>query len=364
MKASLRRFGALFVVALLISPAPPAGAEVTQDQLREARQRVAAKSAELEDELAVLDGVLAEQAGYERRIALIEEAIADRQREIVLSEFAAREQARAMYVSAGAATFEAAVSPEGITRLGTKDAYLDAIVDVDVDVFNQLVYLQEDHASLQGQLETLVADQEDLAAEVAALTDTLLGELEAVDSEYQDLYKQWEIEEAERRRKAEEERQRRLAAQQRQAAAASSYASSAFVDPSGRTCPVAGANTFRDSWLEPRTYRGGSHHGTDIIASRGTPLVAVESGSIWSMGWHWAGGNGLYIRGDSGDIYYYAHMDGYAGGISPGVRVGVGQTVGYVGSTGVSSIAHLHIGYQPGGGPLVNPYQLMVKLCR
>jgi murein DD-endopeptidase MepM/ murein hydrolase activator NlpD len=44
--------------------------------------------------------------------------------------------------------------------------------------------------------------------------------------------------------------------------------------------------------------------------------------------------------------------------------VSLGQVIGYVGSTGNAGVPHLHIGYQPGGGPLTNPYQLMVKLCR
>ena len=51
------------------------------------------------------------------------------------------------------------------------------------------------------------------------------------------------------------------------AAAASNYTSSAFVDASGRTCPVAGANTFRDSWMEPRDYRNGYHKATDMMAA-------------------------------------------------------------------------------------------------
>ncbi len=303
----MRRSNLLLTFAVLIAlPLPSASAEVTQDQLREARARVTEKSIELEDELTALDDVLAVQEGYQSRITAIQDEIAERERQIALSAFAAREQARAMYVSAGSATFEAAVSPEGITRLGTKDAYLDAVVDVDVDAVNQLVFLQEDHASLQAELEGLVGSQEELAAQATAMTETLLAELQVVDDEYQALYEQWQEEEAERRRKAEEERRRRAAAAAAAAAAESNYSSSAFVDPSGRTCPVAGANTFRDSWLEPRDYRGGVHRGVDMIAARGTPLVAIESGVVWSMGWHWAGGNGLYIRGDSGDIYYYA----------------------------------------------------------
>ncbi len=356
----MRRAGVVLIVTFILGTAIPAGAEVTQAQINEARARVSEKSAELEEELAELDAVLAQQAEYEYRIARLQEEIGNREREIALSAFAAREQARAMYVSAGANAFQAVVSPEGITRLGTRTAYLDAVVDVDVDAVNQLTFLQINYGSLQDELRGLVAEQEDLAEQVSVVTSDLMQELGVANDEYQALYTQWQKEEAERQR---------IKAQQQAAAAAAAaangnYASSAFVDPSGRTCPVAGANTFRDTWLEPRAYRGGYHHGTDMVAAAGTPLVAVEAGYIYSASWHWAGGNGLYIRGNSGDIYYYAHMQKYAPGISAGDRVGVGQLVGYVGSTGVSSINHLHLGYQPGGGALVNPYQLMVKLCR
>ncbi len=360
----MRRAGALFIAILTVVSAAPAWAEVTQSQLREARAAVSEKSSELESELAALDAILAEHANTEIRIARIEETMADREREIAFSALAAREQARAMYVSAGESAFQAAVSPEGITRLGTKNAYLDAVVEVDTDAVNQLVFLQQDFASLQSQLSVLLTEQQALAAEVAVVTERLMAELDEANVIYQTLYSQWQTEEAERQRI----RAAALARQRAQAAAAAAasgnYASSGFVDPSGRTCPVDGANTFRDSWLEPRSYRGGLHHGTDLVAAIGTPLVAIEAGYIYAKSWHWAGGNGLYIRGNSGDIYYYAHMNGYAPGINAGTRVGVGQLVGYVGNSGASAMPHLHLGYQPGGGALVNPYQLMVKLCR
>lgn len=354
----------MIAVLLVIGIGAPARAEVTQAQLSEARARVNQKSAELEAELANLDRILARQASFESRIYRIHEELAARDREIALSAFAAKEQARAMYVSAGASGFQVVATPDGITRLGTKSAYLEAVVELDVDAVNQLVFLQNDRISLQAELQVLLEDQRVIAEEVEAATADLLDQLGEVNADYQALYGQWQKEEAERRRRAAEEAARRQAAAAQSAARATSYASSAFVDPSGRTCPVAGANTFRDSWLEPRAYRNGYHHGTDLIAAAGTPLVAMEAGYIYSMGYHWAGGNGLYIRGNSGDIYYYAHLQGYAAGLKAGDRVGVAQLVGYVGNTGASSMAHLHLGYQPGGGAMVNPYQLLVKLCR
>ena len=364
-RVSVRRFITILVAAsLMLTTVAPAGAEVSQQQLSDARAEMNAKAAELDSQLAELDRILIQQTAYETRIANLQDQINDRDREIALSALAAREQATAMYVSAGSSAAQAAVSPEGITRLGTKNAYLDVVVDADVDAVNRLVFLQEDQAALQEQLEGLVSEQEDLANQASALSDEMQQVLAEANEDFQVLYSQWQTEEAERQRKAREAAARASAQAAAAAAAASGYSSSAFVDPSGRTCPVAGANTFRDSWLEPREYRGGFHHGTDLIAAEGTPLVAAENGYISSMGYHWAGGNGLYIRGDSGDIYYYAHMQGYYPGISTGTRVGVGQYVGYVGRTGAASVSHLHIGYQPGGGPLVNPYQLMVKLCR
>jgi murein DD-endopeptidase MepM/ murein hydrolase activator NlpD len=133
-----------------------------------------------------------------------------------------------------------------------------------------------------------------------------------------------------------------------------------------RVCPVAGPHEFEDTWGEARAW-GRSHKGTDIEADLGTMLVAIEAGRIIQADWHWAGGRGLYLLGAvSGDIYYYAHLDGYAPDIGPGVTVAAGDHVGYVGWTGNADVAHLHLGWMPGGGTLEdleNPYDLLVTLC-
>lgn len=360
----MRRLATTSIILLaLVVTALPAGAEVTQEELGEARAIVNEISADLDDEMAELEAVLLLKYEYEQRIKRIRDEISRRDREIALAAFAAKDRATEMYLSAGADAFHSAVSPESITRLGTKTAYLDAVVDLDIDVVNQLEYLQADRADLQEQIDQLLGDQEELAIELEAKTEAILSELEEANSEYQALYDQWRIEEAERQRKAAEERARQQRAAAAAAAAQSGYASSAYVDPSGRTCPVAGAHSFSDTWGDPRNPNR-THTGTDMVAPTGTPLVAMENGYIWSPNWHWAGGIGLYLRGDSGDIYYYAHMHGYASGIVDGTRVGVAQVIGYVGNTGNSYVPHLHLGYQPGGGPLTNPYQLLVKLCR
>lgn len=360
----MRRFVTTSIIVLALGvTALPALAEVTQEELAAARAVVNEISADLEDEMQDLEAALILKHQYEQQISDLTNEISQRDREIALAAFAARDRAREMYVSAGADAFQAAAGPETITRLGTKTAYLDAVVDLDVDIVNELEYLQTDRATLQEQIDRLADEQAALSIELEARTEAILSELEDANSVYQELYDQWRIEEAERQRIAAEARARARAAAAAAEAAATGYVSSAYVDPSGRTCPVAGAHSFSDTWGDPRVPNR-THKGTDMVAPEGTPLVAMENGYIWSPNWHWAGGIGLYIRGDSGDIYYYAHMQKYAPGIVGGTRVGVGQLIGYVGNTGNSTVPHLHLGYQPGGGPLTNPYQLLVKLCR
>jgi murein DD-endopeptidase MepM/ murein hydrolase activator NlpD len=357
----MRRISLLIVFTLLVALAAPAGAEVTQEELAEARAEVNAITAELDDELIALNDALGEMYRLQDRIARIQMEMATRDREIALAALAAKEQARSMYVSAGSTRYEAAVNPDGITTLGTKTAYLDAVVDLDVDAVNQLEFLQNDLTRLQGELDTMAAQQEDLAARLEASSNEITRTLEAASEEYNALYAQWLKEEEARRIAAEQARLAAEAEAARKAAEESGYNSSAGTSTKGRTCPVAGANHFVYDWLDPRP-GGRLHHGLDMVAAAGTPLVAVENGRVYSLNWHYAGGNGLYLRGDSTDVYYYAHMSGY--NVSEGQRVGRGQVIGWVGTSGNAVIPHLHLGYQPGGGPLTNPFQLMEKLCR
>ena len=360
----LRRSAVVLLGVLIVASAPaPAGAEVTQEQLAEAEAKVREVSRDLECQLAEVDVALARQTEIENRIAALQEEIADRQRQMVVAEFAAREQAVALYTTAGTSQAQTVVDFEAMTDEDTRDAYRDALVLGERDDVNQLAFLQQDQARLEVELREVLAAQEDEREQFRLMAADLVDELEEADAEYRALYDQWWEEEMERRRIAEQQRLAAEAAARAEAARQSGYASSADIPPGTRVCPVAGAHTFRDSWGEPRP-GGRTHKGVDMVGPLGTPLVAAESGVIYSPNWHYAGGIGLYLMGDTGDVYYYAHLQGYAAGISDGVRVGGGQVIGYMGETGNAAGPHLHLGYMPGGGPLTNPYQLMVKLCR
>ena len=84
------------------------------------------------------------------------------------------------------------------------------------------------------------------------------------------------------------------------------------------------------------------HRGTDFAAPEGTPIMASGDGKIVRARWCGGGGNCIKIKHNSTYSTVYAHLKNFARGIREGVRVKQGQTIGYVGSTGMSTGPHLH----------------------
>ena len=84
------------------------------------------------------------------------------------------------------------------------------------------------------------------------------------------------------------------------------------------------------------------HRGTDFAAPKGTPIMASGSGTVEVVKWWGAYGKYIRIKHNSKYKTAYAHLNNYARGIRPGVKVKQGQIIGYVGSTGRSTGPHLH----------------------
>ena len=111
----------------------------------------------------------------------------------------------------------------------------------------------------------------------------------------------------------------------------------------------------------PRDAGARSHHGIDIFAKRGTPVVAAASGTVSRVNETNIGGKVVWMRDESGHSLYYAHLDSQA--VSSGARVEVGDTLGFVGNTGNARTTppHLHFGiYRRGEGP-VDPYWFVYR---
>jgi murein DD-endopeptidase MepM/ murein hydrolase activator NlpD len=126
----------------------------------------------------------------------------------------------------------------------------------------------------------------------------------------------------------------------------------------GMVCPVAGPRAFGDTWGAARS-GGRSHEGVDMMSPGGTPLVAVESGSVQFKTTR-LGGNSVWLNGNSGTRYFYAHLSAWEGSSR---SVSQGEVIGYVGATGNTTANHLHFEVHPGGGRAVNPYPYVRAVC-
>ena len=184
------------------------------------------------------------------------------------------------------------------------------------------------------------------------------------------------LQELERARRAEEQRAASAAASAASSAAASA-ASSAAASSSGASssrgegsatvqilargnwvCPVQGSSAFADTWGDARS-GGRRHQGVDMFADYGTPVAAVVGGTV-EDNTGGAGGIAVYLYGDDGHTYYYAHLDT----IEAEGRVSSGQLIATVGDTGnASGTPHLHFEFHPGGGSASNAYPLVSSNC-
>jgi murein DD-endopeptidase MepM/ murein hydrolase activator NlpD len=133
--------------------------------------------------------------------------------------------------------------------------------------------------------------------------------------------------------------------------------------------PVAGISraSLHDTFTERRGTR--QHAAIDIVAPRGTPVVAVGDGRIVKLFDSVPGGHTIY-QFDPEDkfAYYYAHLDAYAEGLKEGMAVKRGDLLGYVGNSGnaAAGVFHLHFALFRLGparhwweGTPVNPYALL-----
>jgi murein DD-endopeptidase MepM/ murein hydrolase activator NlpD len=120
----------------------------------------------------------------------------------------------------------------------------------------------------------------------------------------------------------------------------------------GYVFPVYGPSSFTDTFGGPRSdVSGGWHHGDDIFAPLGAPILAVASGTVFSVGWNTIGGNRLWLRDGQGNLFYYAHLSAFTPLAVNGNKVNAGDVLGFVGNTGDAqgTPTHLHFEIHPVG---------------
>jgi murein DD-endopeptidase MepM/ murein hydrolase activator NlpD len=109
--------------------------------------------------------------------------------------------------------------------------------------------------------------------------------------------------------------------------------------------PVYGPAGFGDTFGAPR---GDTvwHHGDDIFAPLGAPILAVTDGTVFSVGWNQIGGNRLWLRDRQGDQFYYAHLSAFSPLAANGAEVKAGDVLGFVGDSGDAEGTPFHLHFE------------------
>jgi murein DD-endopeptidase MepM/ murein hydrolase activator NlpD len=141
----------------------------------------------------------------------------------------------------------------------------------------------------------------------------------------------------------------------------------------GYVFPVFGSAAFGNTFGAFRADVAGKwHHGEDLVAPYGTPLLAVADGTLFSVGWNDIGGWRLWLRDAGGNEFYYAHLSAYSPLAIAGKRVKAGDVLGFVGDSGDADggVPHLHFEIHPveflgyGYDGAVAPYPFLVAWRR
>lgn len=401
----MRRIRLVGVVLLIALIAAPALADVTDSQVSEAEATLRTARIEADTLNARYEEAWARSAQLEDQVETLRSAIAESQIDLAAKKRAVQQRAVEMYMDATGPTMfalfilDAGVSP----RYG----YLEEAGASDVQLVNTLDTVKRSYERQLADLDLALADQAQVLTEMQEIAADLAEKITAAQAVYDELRRQQAEEEArriaaeaERRaaeevaRKAAEEAARRAAEEAARKAATTTTSTTAATTTTtaeastteitvattattaqtttttmppvtgSQTCPVAGFTTFSDTWGAPRS-GGRTHKGVDMMAERWTPLVAIESGTIYQLKEGGLGGITIWLHSDSGDSYYYAHLQAWADGLYKGQRVTVGEVIGYVGSSGNAPdwLPHLHFEFHPDHGDAVNPYPLVKSLC-
>ena len=318
-------------------------AEADQMAAQQKRQLLQAQLDAINDEL---DSIDAQLAYYDQEIAQKEaeriQAEADEQAQYEL--FCQR--VRAMEEEGTVSYWSILFNAEDFSDLLDRLADVDAVMDYDNQVMEELTAIREEIVRLKTQLEEARADEQEARDQQAAKQ----AEQQAKVAEAQKLLDEINADVAEVNRQLDdeiagaEEIQAEIARKQKQLEEQRRQNNITIDSETNYMWPLPGYYRLTSLFgyrIHPITGKAHSHTGIDIPASGGTPILACKSGQVVTSAYHYSYGNYVVIDHGNGNSTLYAHMSSRA--VSEGQMVTQGQTIGYVGTTGSSTGNHLHL---------------------
>jgi murein DD-endopeptidase MepM/ murein hydrolase activator NlpD len=332
------------VLALVLAASPVAQA----GPLTDARSRQRALRAELQQATAELQDTETRLALADDRLAADRGQLESARRQLATSRTAVAGQVAAMYRSGGLLVASALLEQDA-------EAVPDRVELATVLVSRQAQTIADAQVAQTAYQATLgrVTQGYERAKALRDRARRAVRRLEASLEEAQAL----------EARLVRLERQRQ--ARQRPADPPPAQAAPARAAPASRggiACILPRPYSYVDSWGAARS-GGRSHQGTDVMAPHGAEVYAYTAGVVSRESTSTNGGIQLYLQGDDGVEYFYAHLSRYA--VPAGTRVRAGQLVAYNGQTGNARFTapHLHFEVHPGHGAAVNPYPWVKRAC-
>ena len=337
--------------------AEQAASQARQDELEEQLADVEADQAEAQQRRqllqAQLDAINNEIENIDKQIAYYDQEIA--QKEAEQAEAEANEEAqyelfcqrvRAMEEEGTVSYWSILFNSESFSELLDRLADIDAVMDYDNQVMDELIAIREEIIALRTQLETSRAEEQAARDQQAAKQ----AEQQAKVAEAQKLLDQINADVAEVNRQLDAESeaaaeiQAEIAQKQKQLEEQRRQNNITIDSETSYLWPLPGYYRLSSLFgyrIHPITGEAHSHTGIDIPAPGNTPILACKSGQVVTSAYHYSYGNYVVIDHGNGNSTLYAHMSSRA--VSEGDMVTQGQTIGYVGTTGSSTGNHLHL---------------------
>lgn len=390
MKRRMRKVTALVLsVGMMLSMTITSGAvtiDEAQKKADELQSQKSAAQAEKDTLAAKLNSIIDQMNKTQEELSAKETEISTAEEELVQAKVdeddqynSMKKRIKFMYEGGNTQFLEILMSSSNIGDLLNKAEYVSKLSSYDRDMlvaFQETVKaVEEKEAKLKDEYEKLNTLQTSLVSQQTE-AQTLISSKEAQIAEIQNQITDNANLLADLKAKAEAAK--RL--QEEQAAAAAAAAAAAKKNNSGSSSsngsssskPASSGNvvsgggyfthpcpgmTYQSSYFgEVRSFDSRPHKGNDYAAPTGTPTYAAAAGTVITAGWSNSAGNWVVISHGNGLVTKYMHHSSIC--VSAGQRVAKGQQIGYVGSTGYSTGAHLHFQVELNGTP-VNPNNYM-----